>query len=73
MLATHSHFPAAARRALKWLISPLVDASCEDTSPSAVSSGRIFLASALPSSTPHWSYELMSQMIPWTKILCSYL
>ena len=29
-------------------------------------------ASTLPSSTPHWSNELMSQIAPWVKTLCSY-
>ena len=37
----------------------------------AWSSGRMVLASCLPSSTPNWSKELMFQMVPWTKILCS--
>ena len=30
------------------------------------------LASCLPSSTPHWSKELIFQIAPWTKTLCSY-
>mmetsp|Transcript_13495 Transcript_13495/g.39839 ORF Transcript_13495/g.39839 Transcript_13495/m.39839 type:complete len:284 (-) Transcript_13495:1217-2068(-) len=59
--------------ALYQLISPLVLASCVATASAASSSGRIFLASALPSSTPHWSKELMPQMMPWQKILCSYM
>jgi hypothetical protein len=29
-------------------------------------------ASALPSSTPHWSNELMLQIVPWVKTMCSY-
>ena len=29
-------------------------------------------ASTLPSSTPHWSNELICQMVPWVKTLCSY-
>ena len=36
------------------------------------SSGRILLASCLPSSTPHWSKLKMFQIAPCTKILCSY-
>ena len=39
---------------------------------SPASSASIFLASTLPSSTPHWSKLLMPQSTPWTKILCSY-
>src|SRR5579872_310235 len=31
------------------------------------------LRKLLASSTPHWSNELMFQMMPWTKILCSYI
>ncbi len=30
------------------------------------------LASALPSSTPHWSNELMCQIVPCVNTLCSY-
>jgi hypothetical protein len=53
---------------------PLVEESCEAliTASLFCSSGRIFPASCLPSSTPHWSNVKMSQMTPWTKILCSY-
>ena len=29
-------------------------------------------ASSLPSSTPHWSNELIDQTAPWTKTMCSY-
>ena len=36
------------------------------------SSGTMRLASTLPSSTPHWSNESMSQIAPWVKTLCSY-
>src|SRR4051812_1270272 len=57
---------------LMWLINPLVEASWLFTRPGTVNSGRIFLASCLPNSTPHWSKELMFQMMPCTKILCSY-
>jgi hypothetical protein len=53
------------------LINPLVDASCDSISPSPSSSGRIVFDNCLPSSTPHWSKELIRQMIPCTKILCS--
>ena len=53
------------------LIRPLVEESWPVTGPSLVSSGRIALASCLPSSTPHWSKELIRQITPWTKILCS--
>ena len=35
------------------------------------SSGMIRLASTLPSSTPHWSNELICQIVPWVKTLCS--
>ena len=59
-------------QALYALISPLVEASCEVISPSCSSSGRILFASCLPSSTPHRSNVKMFQMMPCTKILCSY-
>ena len=29
------------------------------------------VASFLPSSTPHWSNELMFQIAPWVNTLCS--
>ena len=35
------------------------------------SSGTIRCASTLPSSTPHWSKELMPQTVPCVKTLCS--
>ena len=35
------------------------------------SSGMMRWARTLPSSTPHWSKELMFQMTPWVKTLCS--
>ena len=38
---------------------------------SACSSGMIATASALPSSTPHWSKESIPQIAPWVKTLCS--
>ena len=62
---------APARISLKALISPLVEASWLETAASLSSSGRITLASCLPSSTPHWSNELISQITPCVKILCS--
>ena len=46
---------------LSWL------AECDGSS----SSFWMPLASALPSSTPHWSYELMFQMAPSVKVRCS--
>src|SRR5215813_10982035 len=36
------------------------------------SSGMMRWAKTLPSSTPHWSNESMSQIVPWVKTLCSY-
>jgi len=33
---------------------------------------RMSVANPLPSSTPHWSHELMSQMKPCTAVRCSY-
>ena len=53
---------------------PRVDESWPATGPAArqVPAGSL-LASCFPSSTPHWSKELIRQMIPWTKILCSYI
>merc|ERR1719232_2073627 len=46
------------------LMSPLVDASWEDTGFLSFISGSMAFASCLPNSTPHWSYELISQMHP---------
>ena len=40
-------------------------------SASLCSSGTICFASALPSSTPHWSKELIPQIAPWVNTLCS--
>ena len=37
-----------------------------------MSSAAIRVASALPSSTPHWSNESIPQIVPWTNTLCSY-
>ena len=48
-----------------------MDESWPLTSPSPASSGRMLSASFLPSSTPHWSYELTFHTTPCTKILCS--
>src|SRR5437667_2144732 len=55
------------------LMSVLVELSCASSGSLVLSSsGMIRLASTLPSSTPHWSNELIFQMVPWTKTLCSY-
>ena len=35
-------------------------------------SGMMRWASTLPSSTPHWSNELICQMAPWVNAECSY-
>lgn len=51
---------------------PFVELSWDKTSSQVSSSGSMALANCLPNSTPHWSNELMSQMMPCTKILCSY-
>ena len=48
----------------------VVDESCCGGSV-AVSSGVILLASALPSSTPHWSKLLTSHTQPCTNTMCS--
>lgn len=50
---------------------PPVEASCPLPAPGSSISLRIFLANTLPSSTPHWSNELMSQMAPSVKVRCS--
>uniref|UniRef100_A0A182IS09 Uncharacterized protein n=1 Tax=Anopheles atroparvus TaxID=41427 RepID=A0A182IS09_ANOAO len=55
------------------LISPLVEESCVVVLFGSTRSTSIALASALPSSTPHWSNEFTSQMTPCVKILCSYI
>src|ERR671912_2919765 len=60
------------RIALNAFINPLVDESCECTSPVSFNSGNILPANTLPSSTPYWSKLKMFQIIPCTKILCSY-
>ena len=44
----------------------------ERSGGSPVSSGVIRLASALPSSTPHWSKLLTPHTPPWTNTMCSY-
>ena len=50
----------------------LVELSCANSgSSAAVNSSATFFASTLPSSTPHWSKELMSQTVPCTNTLCS--
>ena len=51
----------------------LVELSC--LSRGAVlfsSSGMMRCASALPSSTPHWSKEFTFQIVPCVKTMCSY-
>jgi hypothetical protein len=55
------------------LINPFVEASWVEIGVGSASSGRIFLASCFPSSTPHWSKLKMFQRTPCTKILCSYM
>lgn len=55
------------------LINPLVEESWLETLSLLAKSPSMALAKALPSSTPHWSKELTSQMMPWVKILCSYV
>ena len=55
------------------LIKPFVELSCELTGELSLSSGSIALASCFPSSTPHWSKELISHIMPWVNILCSYI
>src|SRR5215469_7245483 len=55
------------------LMSVLVELSCISSGSVVLSSsGIIRFASTLPSSTPHWSNELIFQMVPCTKTLCSY-
>ena len=50
----------------------LVDESCFSSgSVTLSSSGMMATASTLPSSTPHWSNESMSQIVPWVNTLCS--
>ena len=49
---------------LMWLMRALVEESWVATLALPASSGSIALASCLPSSTPHWSYEFMSQIMP---------
>ena len=53
-------------------MSAFVDESwASGRSSSLVSSGMIRCASAFPSSTPHWSKELISQTVPCVNTLCS--
>lgn len=49
----------------------LVELSWPSPLPGSSSSLRIFLASTLPSSTPHWSKLLMSQIAPSVNVRCS--
>ena len=59
-------------RARKRRMRALVELSCLSSgSVGASNSGMMCWASCLPSSTPHWSKELMPQTAPWVKTLCS--
>ena len=58
------------RAALTCFTNAAVLASCAFPAPPS-SSPRIPVASSFPSSTPHWSNELMFHIQPWTKIRCS--
>ena len=54
------------------VIRLLVDESSSAAGASdAVSFGASWLAITLPSSTPHWSNELISQIVPWVNAMCS--
>jgi hypothetical protein len=65
-------YPEAPRIARYRRISAFVELSCVNSGSSADSnSGMIRWASALPSSTPHWSKELIDHTTPWVKTLCS--
>ena len=55
-----------------YLIKLFVDESKAFVSFFDSSSGKTSLAICLPYSTPHWSKELIFQLMPWVKILCSY-
>src|SRR5687767_16041939 len=63
------HFLSPGRFALTKRMSPSVDESCVPVSPSRSATMRS--ASFLPSSTHHWSKELMSSSAPSTNTLCS--
>lgn len=54
-------------------IKPFVEASWLETLSLFARSPSMAFANCLPSSTPHWSNELTSQMMPCVKILCSYI
>ena len=70
---TFNSYENACLELLYRLMSVLVELSCVSSGSLALSSsGMIRLARTLPSSTPHWSNELIFQMVPWTKTLCSY-
>ena len=62
--------PAAYFSERYFRMSAFVLESCL-RSPSPESSGMMRWARTLPSSTPHWSKESMSQIAPCTKTLCS--
>ena len=51
--------------------SPRVEPSRPTAGALPSTIGKSSLASTLPSSTPHWSKELIPQITPWTKTLCS--
>ena len=62
-----------ARLSFRYLrIRLFVELSCvSEGSVSPSSSGMMRWASTLPSSTPHWSNELIFQMVPCVKTACS--
>lgn len=75
IILIHSSFPPCSywipAFLLKALMRPLVEESCLELSPGPSNSAWIFFANCLPSSTPHWSKELMFQIAPSVKVMCS--
>src|SRR5690606_20906599 len=73
--STNVHGGARARdhpRSLwKCSSNPRVELSCPSSGACPSTFGKSAFASCLPSSTPHWSYELMPQIVPCTNTLCS--
>ncbi len=66
-----SPWGAQSRRAMA-SIQKRVEGSCGAACWAGASSSRMmFLASALPNSTPHWSNGLMPQITPCVNTLCS--
>ena len=62
-------WPRAARyRAIRLLVD---ESSSADGADDPVSLGASWLAITLPSSTPHWSNELICQMVPSVNVMCS--